>query len=382
MPGTMKRAVCPCSGHSFGALGVVLVLLAPGCGRLDFASLPDAQDGARDGDADGAQPDSAAQQSPNLMFITSTTHLGSSLVSLGAVDSICAARAAEAGLSGTYVAWFSHGGVDARDRLAGARGWVRLDGAIVADRVDDLVTIGPRVPPLIDEQGAPSGLSGNAATGTAADGTANATCDTGPQMTSGSTRRTLVHWTDIGLRDCTVAMRLACFGIDRQVAVTIPPPPAGSRRAFLSSPWMPASGLAAADARCAADASAAGLVGSFRALLPVDGQTAASRFDLTGPTWVRMDGMPIVLDAAGLAGGSLFTSLNTTAAGAHVRGSVATGGVRPGVAGTLADTCADWSDAGAAHSRGASNSGGPSAFNDTTSPASCATALPVYCLQE
>ncbi|MBA3541511.1 MAG: hypothetical protein H0T79_18000, partial [Deltaproteobacteria bacterium] len=50
------------------------------------------------------------------------------------------ARASEAQLPGTFVAWLSLGATDARDRLAGARGFERIDGLAIADQPGEVVT--------------------------------------------------------------------------------------------------------------------------------------------------------------------------------------------------------------------------------------------------
>src|SRR5690606_988458 len=76
----------------------------------------------------GGDPDAGAADAAlptNIVFVTSTQHVAQDLGGLEGADRICADRAAAAGLPGTYVAWLSTRTVDARDRLAGARGWVR-----------------------------------------------------------------------------------------------------------------------------------------------------------------------------------------------------------------------------------------------------------------
>jgi hypothetical protein len=100
-------------------ISLAAVGLATGCGRLDFDEQSDSGEIAT---------------SANFVFVTSSAHAPIELgPDLGAADAICAARATEANLPGTYVAWLSTSTRQARDRLAGARGWVRVDGRPVAD---------------------------------------------------------------------------------------------------------------------------------------------------------------------------------------------------------------------------------------------------------
>ncbi len=69
---------------------------------------------------------------------------------------------------------------------------------------------------------------------------------------------------------------------------------------------------------CATEASAAGLVGTFRALLATVSASAVSRFDATGARWVRIDGIPIVGTAAELATSRLSAPITVHANGSYV----------------------------------------------------------------
>jgi hypothetical protein len=107
---------------------------------------------------------------------------------------------------------------------------------------------------------------------------------------------------------------------------------------------MPSGGgVAAADSLCASEARAAGLPGSFKALLSAERVSAASRFDLRGPPWVRTDGVPVVEHAADLARSSLIAPIDVTATGAYVGWNTTWTGARtPGDPGTSASTCSSW----------------------------------------
>lgn len=79
---------------------------------------------------------------------------------------------------------------------------------------------------------------------------------------------------------------------------------------------------------CAARASDAGLVGTFKALVSTTTASAASRFSTAGPPWVRTDGIPIVAAAADLfapGGPVMLAALDVDPFGAPYSGVVTTG---------------------------------------------------------
>jgi hypothetical protein len=92
---------------------------------------------------------------------------------------------------------------------------------------------------------------------------------------------------------------LACFGVDQARALS--PLPVSGPLVFVSSPWLPSGGLAAADAWCNTDAAALDAGAPFIALLATSTASAASR--LTSTSWSRVDGVRVgdlraeVLDA-------------------------------------------------------------------------------------
>jgi hypothetical protein len=352
----------------------VWLLLLANCGRWGFATT-DAGDVPVDVPA---SPDSL-EDGPNRVFVTSTLYLASSLASLTQADAICAERAAAAGLPGQYAAWLSLEGIHARDRLAGARGWVRPDGAAVADRVEDLIARGPIFPLMIDELGNDIGTANpRALTGTSDDGNANSdSCATTSMIRGGRTWRTYSAWTSHASQGCELEGPLYCFGIDRNVELAHVP--SAGRLAFVStSQFDPGSTLEAADQRCVDEAAAVGLVGSFRALLGTSTMAAAARFDATGPTWVRLDGVALAASADAVLRGELSTSLNVTAAGNHVTVLVATGGAQPTNVGIT--TCEDWTASSGTYRVGDANAAGSRAFDARTG--NCGTPVAVYCLAQ
>lgn len=259
----------------------------------------------------------------NLVFVTSTTMTPTELVARGdgsAVvggERVCAERATAAGLTGTFVPWISDAATHAGDQLAGARGWVRLDGAPFADSPESLLQqLQTFYPILFDELGndPEPRFTMSATTG---DGQFSA----GYSCTSWTSTTTSVlvgnaswgtgGWAGSYQGACTVAHPFVCFQIDHAQPLVLTP--ATGRIAFRSAPWAPGGGLASADAKCMAEAAAAGYTGMFRALLATDTASAISRMDLGGLPWVRSDGVRLVLTADDLAAGKLVTSLTASA---------------------------------------------------------------------
>jgi hypothetical protein len=161
-------------------------------------------------------------------------------------------------------------------------------------------------------------------------------------------------------------------------------PAATGRLAFVSSgTFATSAGLHAADSLCAAEARAAGLSGSFKALLAVDGASAASRFDLRGSPWVRLDGVAIADDASAFANGKLNAPIDVTAFGAYAvnAGWAWTGAYTPQQ--VSATTCSSWTSASAdiwgivAMVRDLSSGG----MDAGTLPCNFGP-YPVFCLQE
>jgi hypothetical protein len=139
---------------------------------------------------------------------------------------------------------------------------------------------------------------------------------------------------------CTQAFHIYCFGVSKATPLTVTP--AQGRRAFVTvQPFMPSGGVAAADALCQQEAAGAGLSGasSFLALLGTTTTTPISRFSLAGPTWVRLDGIPVADSPLAFAAAAWRTSLSVTPIGTYAALGAYTGNV-PNQVGQA--TCADW----------------------------------------
>jgi len=317
----------------------------------------------------------------NVAFVTSTVH---DPLTFGAdfagADATCAAAAADAGLHGTYVAYLASSAVRAPDRLGNARGWIRVDGEPFVDRVADL-TAGRIFNPLrIDEHGEDVGVAaGPVATGAYPNGDPSSTCDNWSNP-AGSYLFGAAHgtteawsWTDGFPVSCASAARLYCFGTTFDSPLE--PAPAPGPRAFITiQAFVPGGGLAAADALCANEASLAGLPGTFRALLGTSTAPAASRFDLAGPTWMRVDGVPLASSRLAFVAGELATSPSVTALGTDVVRRVLTGGAP----GQIDGSCSDWTDPSATGTAGTSNRASTSAFGAIFSDC---VGYPIYCLE-
>ena len=119
-------------------------------------------------------------------------------------DAFCTQQANNAGLTGSYVAWFSTASSNAKDRLtSGSVPWVRTDYEVVATDLADLTdgSIG------IDLNKDENGFTRNdfPTTNTLADGTYAGACVMGRSVDSSS------NWTNWTSTDCTIGRRYYCF---------------------------------------------------------------------------------------------------------------------------------------------------------------------------
>lgn len=293
---------------------------------------------------------------PNWVFFDRGPYQGN-LGGLAGADADCNAVAQKHDLTGHYVAYLSSSTQLARDRFrAGAHGWLLVDGEPVVDTLDDLVGHKMRVPIYRDADGTSAVDTNNGAwTGTLGDGTiAPDTCldwtvatasDNGKQGNPSWGGR---NWSDFGQPQCKAQNRgLYCFEDDR--GADLPPSPARNGRiAFVGTGFTASTGINSADMICHDQAAAASLPGTYRALLATSTASAASRFDLNGPTWVRVDGLPLAATASDFMNGQQWLApLDFTADGQPadlVGGIVTWNGARLMTApGTAATTCNDWS---------------------------------------
>jgi hypothetical protein len=237
---------------------------------------------------------------------------------------------------------------------------VRTDGNLVFRSIAEIVS-GSRMYYNIsfDSSGARHLDSQYSAwTGTLPDGTVSRlTCsdwtasDFGTRGEVGAVTNGVRYWTSGGEDHCNDNTHLLCFGTAYHPLVAAPT--VGLQRvAFVSSiKFAPSTGIATADAVCQTEASGAGLVGTFKALLATTGASAASRFPLGLARWVRPDGVRLVDAAGDLVSKDYFLAPpEVTAIGNHIAPglpdgpdfSAWTGAVSPGVVSMKNESCADW----------------------------------------
>jgi hypothetical protein len=318
-----------------------LLLVLAACGRVHFVAMPDAS-------GDGSSSDTPDR--PNVAFVTSAL-MGSNLGGLQGADIMCQQAAMGAGLPGTFIALMSTSTTNARDRIAGSRGWVRTDGVALADMPSDMFLGGHLLNPIDHD------VAGNQMprvqldvwTGTASNGTADTVNTTCGDWTG------VAGLTEVGFHDrsapfdiatsafdCGQAAHVYCFEVGHDAAVT--PSQASGRIAFLSQ-QTGTVGLSGFDSQCASDATAAGLPGTYLAAVAVNGASAASRLPAGAP-WHRVDGTLIAATDAAIFSSNLMSFVNQAADGTYAAGSFtaetwsgATNGV---TAGTDAGTCTSW----------------------------------------
>jgi hypothetical protein len=309
------------------------------------ATLDGGIDATPDAAADaGVDAAADAGSAPNTVFVTSIKNNGNfgALDPMGmgdgirGADKLCNDRAQAGGLPnvGSYVAWLSKPGLNARDRLAGARGWVNTNNQPVFDNVVFAPATGEGLtggkmfyavqydefkdPVLFDT--ADFVFTGTDAIGAlTADSPSfgNAHCSSWTSAATGSkvgfanigyAFQGTVGWTEADVRfqgggqNCQRPGRLYCFGTGRNVPVAPAPTPPTIRRAFLTTGTsVLTGGLAAADARCNAEKGVQ--PGTYKAYMALTSQTAHSRFDTQQAKggWYRADGVPVFPDPTKLS---------------------------------------------------------------------------------
>jgi len=324
--------------------------------------------------------DGAPPANVNIMFTTSTVQAPGTLGSTAAADTLCRERAAAAGLPGTFIAFVSDSTSDLRARLGTARGWVRPDGAPVADTLDSLLATIIFYPPTLDEFTLPIPLqTTSVATATEMGGQFSGLGCTDWTSTTASTTYGIAYAGDLQLvttgstgRTCDTPMHLYCVGTDHNTPVA-PAPPTG-KRAFLYFGFTPGGGLAAADAACAADATMYGIPGSFRALLATTTATAASRFAIA-PRY-RLDGARFTADFD-----VIDTPLRLQANGMYASAAVWFGAPTAFSVGTSQSTCMDWTANGNNAPVGTTEFATSETF-DSSLQFSCSQALGLYCIED
>jgi hypothetical protein len=128
-------------------------------------------------------------------------------------------------------------------------------------------------------------------------------------------------------------------------------PNVAGRHVFVSNAaYTPSGGLAGADALCRSEATTAGLANAntFLALMATNTASAASRFNLAGLPWKRVDNVFVFANAGDLivGGGQIIAPIDLIANGTqYASPDTWSGSTDPNTAGTDATTCRNWTSA-------------------------------------
>ena len=321
-------------------------------------------------------------------FVTSTSGTGNlatwadagGMTGLAAADAICQARAAAAGLPGTFVAWLSDPTNDAYCRVNGFAGtknfncgqsslpvaagpWARIDGQPFAGRIDLLLApnFALYYPANIDELGATAAATTLVFSATDSSGMYKASDCT--DWTSAANTTTAVvglanggaAWftDDLAPVTCDLPQHLRCLEVGSSPPLTKRPPQA--RRVFATSvtgngnfaSWPDSgglSGLAGADAVCRARARYAGYANAanFKAWLSSSATSAPSRITSNGP-WYRLDGIPVAFSKSDLIDGAVNAGISITETHTHASSTFQSAWTGTGPTGTMSSyLCSNW----------------------------------------
>ncbi len=325
----------------------------------------------------------------NFAFVTSEERPAGSIGGLEPADEHCNRLANQAGLPGQYIAFLSTETEDARSRLGTANGWLRTDRRPFALNQQSLFEDELILYPLsLDENGLPA-FDGLVGTATDLDGkTFGDSCQDWTNEDAGFVRVGLsaaadFDWTRITEAACSEKVHMYCFGIDNSQPIVVPP--AKGRLAWLSNDEVPANtGLATMDSICQTEAQSLGL-SSAKAFLSTTSEAAANRFDLSGPTWVRPDGVVLWESAQDVAFQSPLAPIMVKANGIP-RGALVWTGAKNASLVSLSngqESCRDWTSAvvtdGGNTGHAAYN--GVRYFNDRGAE-SCSALRHLYCFEE
>jgi hypothetical protein len=322
---------------------------------------------------------------PNRAFVTSAAFDGA-IGGASAADQRCSESATSAGLDGTWVAYVSDG-IDrnAVDLLAGSRGWIRTDGAPIADSPTQFVNGPLAFVPRLDEfgddlqdvlvyTGSMNGVMVDAShcLGWTSNDPANAGAVIGTEWGS-----TFATWAFP--QPCDALHHLLCVETGKTVPVVVRPD--HGRIAFVTSgEWTPGGGRGAADALCASEAAQSTLPGTYLAALATSTETIADRF-APGLPWRRIDGVRLTRTSTLFVEDFLDVAPERDRAGQVVANDFWTGAMSFDTLAESNGNCNDWTV-------GDTSALGDMHFTTNTwvgSPAKrepCDWAVPLLCLQE
>ena len=320
---------------------------------------------------------------PNRVFVTSTRTNGA-IGGITGADAICAARATAGGLSGSFIAYLSDSSTNSVNRISSSRGWIRIDGAPLADAPIAFSNGNVVYPPRLDEYGNDVGsdqvFTGNngglVTANTCLDWTSNLATDDGFGALSQFASRLTRGWN----QTCDSQARLLCVEIGRIVPVVIHPDTTTKQAFATTGMWTPGNGRGSADGLCASEANGAGLSGTFLAALATSTESIASRFSATAQ-YHRVDGVRL-LDGPGLFDADfLDVPPELGVNGGRVQKDYWTGATRFNKPAGSNDNCSDWST-GSSLVDGAMHYTGATDVRNVTKYDACSTSLPVLCLEQ
>jgi hypothetical protein len=319
----------------------------------------------------------ATSSTGNAVF-SSWPQAGEGLTGLAAADSICQARATAANLANAdkFIAWMSDSNDDAYCRLHNLTGtkaancgqaelpsdagpWVRTDGAPVRPPVAQPQSRDTFYNPLLfDEHGSSLGYDQKAWSSTNIDGVnlTGFSCADWTDPGAGQGRDTPLsrnQWSAWTSTPCgSPDLHLICVETGSGPALEFSEP--NENIAFISgntgngnlSSWPSAtagtSGIEAGDSICNFFAAQSGLPwqGSYKAWLSDASTDARDRFENDGPR-VRIDGIEVTPDLAGLTSGMLLSAIHQAVTDWYSSNSGVWTGTNPdGTANT--DHCSGW----------------------------------------
>ncbi|HEY4015088.1 MAG TPA: choice-of-anchor D domain-containing protein [Polyangiaceae bacterium] len=286
----------------------------------------------------------------NIVFLSSATHEGN-FGGLAGANAFCNASAAAAGVPGKFVAFLGTSTATPYAALGTtARGWIRPDGFPFTDTVAGLQNFVMWYPAVLNEFGVVANFfsyfDGESPTLTCGDWTTSVGTGSGGVGSEG------VYFLGNEADSCAGA-QVMCFGTDFAAPVSVAP--VVGRRAFVTrGAFSASSGIAAADALCQVEAQGAALgnAANFLAAIATTSASPASRFNLNGATWVRLDGVQLATSPTAFMAGSLLAPPLTDATGVafvlngtDTRAWLGTSGGMTSPAMNLTEDCNDWTTA-------------------------------------
>jgi hypothetical protein len=140
-------------------------------------------------------------------------------------------------------------------------------------------------------------------------------------------------------------------------------------------------GIEGADAICAAEASAAGLQGEFKAWLSTVSLPVFDRVTRANGPYVLVDGTIVANGWDDLVDGSILAPINLDAGGVVRAGEVWTGTLAIGGASFLGDDCAAFTSGTTGVALCGATDSTTSTWTENSTPA-CSTLLGLYCIEQ